>query len=48
MDARDKIKKAAEAKGHSWRTVERAKAELAVVSDRVGGLGGEGRWEWHL
>jgi AAA domain len=42
------IKKAAEESGYAWRTVERAKGELSVRSDRVGGLGAEGKWEWTL
>ena len=42
------IRKAADDAGHSWHTVERAKKELGVKSDRVGGLGKEGRWEWTL
>ncbi len=42
------VKRAAEEAGHAWHTVERAKRELGVRSDRVGGLGKEGRWEWAL
>jgi hypothetical protein len=33
--------------GHSWRTVERAKADLGVQSDREG-FGKQGRWVWSL
>jgi hypothetical protein len=42
------IEKGAQEAGHSWRTVQRAKDDLGVRSDRVGGLGKEGRWEWAL
>jgi putative DNA primase/helicase len=42
------IRKAAEEAGYAWRTVERAKGELSVRSERVGGIGGKGRWEWTL
>lgn len=42
------IRKAAEDAGHAWHTVERAKKDLGVSSDRLGGLGREGRWEWRL
>jgi AAA domain len=42
------LQKAAEDAGHAWRTVERAKDDLGVRSDRVGGIAGRGRWEWSL
>ena len=42
------IKNAAIEAGHAWTTIERAKKDLGVTSARVGGLGGEGRWEWGL
>jgi AAA domain len=42
------LQRAAEDAGHAWRTVERAKDELGVRSDRVGGIAGKGRWEWSL
>jgi hypothetical protein len=42
------IEDAADKAGHAWRTVERAKEELGVKSDRIGGLGKEGRWEWSM
>jgi hypothetical protein len=41
------IEEAAENAGHAWRTVERAKRELDIVSDRVG-FGKGGRSEWRL
>lgn len=42
------IRSGAEEAGHSWATVRRAKEDLAVVAERVGGLAGSGRWEWRL
>lgn len=42
------VKSAAEEAGHSWRTVERARQALGIRSDRVGGMGKDGRWEWSL
>jgi hypothetical protein len=41
------IEQAASEAGHSWATVRRAKADLGVVSDRIG-FGAEGRFEWSL
>jgi hypothetical protein len=38
----------AEGEGLAWRTVERAKRELGVFSERVGELGGKGHWQWWL
>ena len=40
------IRKEAKAAGHSWRTIERAKESLGIVSDRLGGA--SVRWEWSL
>lgn len=31
---------------HSWRTVIRAKAQLGITSQRLGGVGEEGKWHW--
>jgi hypothetical protein len=42
------VRSAGEEAGHSWGTVERAKSELGVRSERVGGLGDQGRWQWSL
>jgi hypothetical protein len=42
------IETAAREAGHSWATVRRAKDDLGVKSDRIGGLGSQGRWEWTL
>jgi hypothetical protein len=49
------LKSAAKASGHSWRTIERAKKELGVEKQRIGGKGkqgkaggGSGRWVWRL
>jgi hypothetical protein len=40
------IQAASQEQGHAWRTIERAKSELGVVTERVGGIGGDGRWQW--
>lgn len=45
--AKEIIAAAVEA-GHHRRTIERAKAELGIKSQRVGGAAGGGRWEWSL
>lgn len=42
------VKREARDAGISDRTLARAKAELAVESQRVGGAGGAGHWEWSL
>lgn len=42
------IRNAANEEGFGWRTIERAKAELDVRADRLGGIGASGRWEWSL
>jgi hypothetical protein len=45
------IRRGAEANGHSWPTVERAKKLLGVEARRIstaGGARGSGRWEWFL
>ncbi|MHC4696647.1 MAG: AAA family ATPase [Planctomycetota bacterium] len=43
----NEIRKAAEADSHAWRTVERAKNRLGVVSRREG-FGENGRFTWEL
>ncbi len=43
------IKAEASAAGVSWRTIERAKAELGVIAERMSsGNTGGGHWEWRL
>ncbi len=42
------IKRQAGNAGISPRTLDRAKARIGVVSERVGGIGAEGRWTWSL
>jgi hypothetical protein len=42
------IEERAERDGLAMATVRRAKEELGVRSDRSGGAGAEGRWEWSL
>jgi hypothetical protein len=42
------LEKEAKAAGHSWRSVERAKAALGVESVREGGVGAAGYWQWRL
>jgi putative DNA primase/helicase len=42
------IQGAAEAEGHAWATVRRAKEDLGVESKRHGGFGSDGEWFWHL
>jgi hypothetical protein len=42
------LKVGAEEAGIKWRTVERAKDELGVIAERVGGLGAQGNWTWRL
>jgi putative DNA primase/helicase len=41
------IKRDAEDAGHSWRTIQRAKSELAIQAIKKG-LGREGHWEWEI
>ncbi len=38
----------AQAAGHAWRTVERAKRSLGVLAERVNGFGSAGHWTWSL
>ena len=33
---------------HRWRTLRRAKDKLGIISERTGGLAGEGQWRWTL
>ena len=33
---------------HRWRTLQRAKEKLGIISERAGGLGGSGEWQWVL
>jgi hypothetical protein len=42
----DEIKDRAGASEHSWRTIQRAKAELAVSSSKEGFS--DGKWRWQL
>jgi len=43
------LRKQATAAGFSWRTIERAKSDLGVVSERISqGSAGSGRWYWRL
>ena len=45
------LRRGAEANGHSWPTIERAKKLLGVEARRIsstGSLRGAGRWEWFL
>jgi hypothetical protein len=45
------LRRAAEAHGISWRTMERAKKLLGVEARRISNAGtarGAGRWEWFL
>jgi putative DNA primase/helicase len=42
------IQNAAKHAGLSWRTVQRACADLGVVASRIGGIAGEGEWQWQL
>ena len=48
LDAVTEVKSEAEAAGVSWATVRRAKSSLGVASQRIGGPGAEGYWEWSL
>jgi len=41
----NELKKAADANGHSWRTVERAKKDLGVAARKKGFEDGKWRWE---
>ncbi|GBE07067.1 MAG TPA: AAA family ATPase [Phycisphaerales bacterium] len=41
------LQKQAKLAGHSWRTVQRAKADLKVTAKRKG-FGSEGLWHWSL
>lgn len=45
--ATDEIKTAADAEGYSWRTLNRAKKLVGVVSEREG-YAKAGRWAWSL
>ena len=45
------LRRGAEANGHSWPTIERAKKLLGVEARRISSAGsprGAGRWEWFL
>ena len=42
------IENAAKQAGMGWRTVQRACADLGVIASRIGGLGGNGVWQWRL
>jgi len=42
------IENAAKQAGLSWRTVQRACADLGVIVIRIGGLASEGEWQWQL
>lgn len=42
------IQAAAKVASIGWRTLERAKNELGVVSARTGGCAGQGGWSWRL
>ncbi|WP_323847024.1 AAA family ATPase [Microbulbifer magnicolonia] len=45
----NQIKAEANGAGTSWRTVERAKAELGVIAERISdGKGGRGFWQWRI
>jgi putative DNA primase/helicase len=33
---------------HRWRTLQRAKEKLGIISERAGGLAGSGEWQWVL
>jgi hypothetical protein len=46
--AAKEVKSAAREAGISDATLRRAKAQLRVVSERVGGAGAAGNWEWSL
>ncbi len=37
-----------EKEGFSWRTINRAKKEMGVISTRAGGTGKDGKWLWQL
>jgi archaellum biogenesis ATPase FlaH len=43
-----RIKRTSTQAGLSWRTVERAKARLGIISERHGGVGADGCWTWRL
>lgn len=44
------LRERADDAGHSWRTVERARAELKgqIKIERSGGIGSSGHWQWRL
>ena len=42
------VRRNAREAGIADRTLDRAKAKIGVVSERVGGIAGEGRWTWAL
>jgi putative DNA primase/helicase len=42
------IQNAAKHAGLSWRTVQRACADLGVTASRIGGIAGDGEWQWQL
>jgi hypothetical protein len=43
-----RLKSDADGAGLSWASVRRAKEKLGVVSSRIGGIAGDGEWEWSL
>jgi putative DNA primase/helicase len=42
------IESAAKQAGLSWRTVQRACADLGVIASRIGGIASGGEWRWQL
>ena len=42
------LEKLAKSEGLTWRTVENAKEELGIKSQRAGGAAGKGHWVWKL
>jgi len=42
------VKNSANQAGLSWRTVQRACADLGVIVNRIGGIASEGEWQWQL
>ena len=47
-DSVETIRTQAEKDGFSWRTINRAKKEMGVISTRAGGTGKDGKWLWQL